>query len=176
MTPEVHSIIRMVISGGQTGADMGALEAAIELGFTHGGYCPKGRRCEIGVIPPQFDLWETDSSDYRVRTRRNIEESDITIIFTRNKPLSGGSLFTRDLCKRTNKPFVRVILCDKEQYDIKAIAASILSRLKKLAVQKQKILVVNVAGGRESKSPGLQRAVRDVMHHLLSGECCDMES
>ena len=33
-----------IISGGQTGADQGALDFAIDYNFECGGYCPKGRK------------------------------------------------------------------------------------------------------------------------------------
>ena len=36
-------MIGKVISGGQTGADRGALEAALKAGFAYGGLVPKGR-------------------------------------------------------------------------------------------------------------------------------------
>lgn len=48
--------VRKIISGGQTGVDRGALEAAIALGILHGGYCPRGRRAEDGVIPDRYRL------------------------------------------------------------------------------------------------------------------------
>ena len=37
-----------IISGGQTGVDRGALDAAIALGLDHGGWCPLGRLAEDG--------------------------------------------------------------------------------------------------------------------------------
>lgn len=63
-------MIERVISGGQTGADRGGLDAAIDLGLPHGGFCPKGRRAEDGVIPGRYQLEETESADYTERTRK----------------------------------------------------------------------------------------------------------
>jgi len=40
-----------IMSGGQTGVDRGALEAALELGIECGGWCPAGRLAEDGRIP-----------------------------------------------------------------------------------------------------------------------------
>ena len=40
--------IKKIISGGQTGADQGALDAAIKYDFPHGGWIPKGRLTERG--------------------------------------------------------------------------------------------------------------------------------
>jgi hypothetical protein len=69
-----------IISGGQTGVDRGALDAAIELGLPHGGWCPLGRRSEDGPIAAHYCLRETDSPDYPDRTERNVREGDATLI------------------------------------------------------------------------------------------------
>jgi hypothetical protein len=71
-----------IISGGQTGADRGALDAAIARGVSHGGWCPKGRRAEDGVISERYRLIETASHAYEHRTVANIENSDATLIIT----------------------------------------------------------------------------------------------
>ena len=44
-------LISKIISGGQTGVDRGAIEAALELGFPYGGLIPKGRLAEDGAVP-----------------------------------------------------------------------------------------------------------------------------
>jgi hypothetical protein len=59
-----------VISGGQTGVDRGALEAAMGMGIPHGGWCPRGRLAEDGIIPARYELWETDTADYAARTEK----------------------------------------------------------------------------------------------------------
>jgi hypothetical protein len=69
-----------VISGGQTGVDRAALDAAIELGLDHGGWCPRGRPAEDGVIPARYRLTETRESTYPTRTRYNVLDSDGTLI------------------------------------------------------------------------------------------------
>ena len=68
-----------IISGGQTGVDRGALDAAIELEIPHGGWCPQGRTAEDGRISDRYELRETDSPDYPVRTERNVLDSDATL-------------------------------------------------------------------------------------------------
>jgi hypothetical protein len=54
--------VRKIVSGGQTGVDRGALDAAIVLGIEHGGWCPRGRRAEDGIIPARYEQRETDSA------------------------------------------------------------------------------------------------------------------
>ncbi len=71
-----------VISGGQTGVDRAALDAAMKLGIEVGGFCPKGRRAEDGPIDEQYPLTETASRAYPVRTEKNVAASDGTLILT----------------------------------------------------------------------------------------------
>jgi hypothetical protein len=56
-------MLKKIISGGQTGADRAALDAAIRLGIPHGGWVPKGRLAEDGRLPDRYQLEEmpTDS-------------------------------------------------------------------------------------------------------------------
>ena len=92
-----------IVSGGQTGADRGGLDAAIELGIPHGGWCPKGRLAEDGCIPYKYLLEEMASADYLKRTEQNVIDSDATIIFTFEKP-TGGSKRTLGFTKKHNRP------------------------------------------------------------------------
>src|SRR5262245_13445725 len=85
-----------IISGGQTGVDRAALEWALARGIPHGGWCPKGRRAEDGIIPPRFQLEETDSDNPSVRTRGNIRDSNGTVIFSGSLELSGGTKETAE--------------------------------------------------------------------------------
>jgi len=78
-----------IISGGQTGADRAGLDAAMELNIPIGGWCPKGRKAEDGPIADKYPLQETTSGDYRVRTEKNVKDSEGTIIFTIGKPTGG---------------------------------------------------------------------------------------
>jgi hypothetical protein len=73
-------MLQEIISGGQTGVDRAALDVDLELGIAIGGYCPKGRRSEDGTIPDTYPLVETSTSNYAVRTEKNVIESDGTLI------------------------------------------------------------------------------------------------
>jgi len=92
-----------IISGGQTGTDRAALDFAIAHGIPHGGWCPLGRRAEDGVLDPRYRLRETESKSYRQRTRRNVADSDATLILNLGE-LADGSLATRQLAERASKP------------------------------------------------------------------------
>jgi len=77
-------VIAKIVSGGQTGVDRGALEAAVELGFPYGGLVPKGRRAEVGVVPETFDqMTEAPFESYVYRTEQNVANSDCTLIISR---------------------------------------------------------------------------------------------
>ena len=93
-----------IVSGGQTGVDQAALDAAIHCDIPHGGWCPKGRKSEFGRIPDQYDLKETSSANYLVRTEANVVDSDATLIIT-PKRLTGGSLRTLEFCMKHGKPW-----------------------------------------------------------------------
>src|ERR1700759_5523345 len=102
-------VLRKIISGGQTGVDRGALDAAIELGVEHGGWCPMGRLAEDGFIPTKYALRQNDSQKYSDRTERNLLEADGTLILYRGE-LSGGTDLTRFLCQRHGRPALLVDL------------------------------------------------------------------
>ena len=81
-----------IVSGGQTGVDRAALEWALANGFAHGCWCPKGRKAEDGVIPPQFELKEAERAGESERTGLNVQDSDGTVI------LMFGSVTNNPLC------------------------------------------------------------------------------
>jgi hypothetical protein len=99
-------VLRKIISGGQTGADRAGLDFAIETGLEHGGYVPRGRKAEDGRIDDKYHLVELSTNSYPARTRRNIEESDGTVIFSLERLLSGGTKLTQDYANKLGKPLL----------------------------------------------------------------------
>jgi predicted Rossmann fold nucleotide-binding protein DprA/Smf involved in DNA uptake len=137
-----------IISGGQTGADRAALDFAISRGIPHGGWCPLGRRAEDGVLDARYQMRETESRNYRQRTRRNVADSDATLILNLGE-LVDGSLATRQFAEQANKPVCVVPL------DADDLAAEV-KRVREWLAERG-IAVLNVAGPRESKRPGVYR-------------------
>ena len=72
--------VEKIVSGGQTGVDRAALDAAIFVGLLHGGWCPNGRRAEDGPIAACYELEELESTQYADRTKRNVLDSDATLV------------------------------------------------------------------------------------------------
>ncbi len=150
--------LRQIVSGGQTGAHRGGLEAAIALGIPHGGWCPKDRRAEDGRIPARFRLRETPSPDYETRTERNVAGSDGTVVFSVGRP-AGGTALTARIARRIGKPLLRIDLARSDE-----IRAS--ERLRGW-IEERNIAVLNVAGPRESRTPGLEEAVRSIVQRAF---------
>jgi hypothetical protein len=143
-------MLRRIVSGGQTGADRGALDAAIELGIEHGGYCPRGRRAEDGEIPARYRLTENESPEYAARTARNVVESDGTLLVTRGAP-TGGSALTADIARQRKRPLLHI--------DLRSLPANPELVIRQFIADHQ-IDTLNVAGPRASSAPGIDGDVR----------------
>lgn len=144
-----------IISGGQTGVDRAALDVALELKIECGGFCPKGRKSEDGIIPEKYPLIETATGKYAERTEMNVKTGDGTLILI-DKIADRGTSLTIALCKRYNKPFLVVDISEKDQPE------KILQWL-----QEKNIYVLNVAGSRESFSPGIYERAYSVLREML---------
>jgi hypothetical protein len=149
-------MLQKLVSGGQTGVDRAALEVALELGIPCGGWCPRGRKAEDGVIPTRYPLTETETEDYDCRTERNVRDSDGTLILVRG-PLQGGTALTAELAGRYSKPLRVVDLTAPPDFD----------RTSDWFAQ-YRIHVLNVAGPRESGQPGIYAQAADYLRKLLA--------
>ena len=145
-------MIEKIVSGGQTGADIAALDVALLYNFPHGGWCPKGRLSLDGPIQAKYLLKETPSEGYPQRTEWNVRDSDGTVVFTFSNVPTGGSLKTIGFAKKHDKPCLHL---SKACYDAEV-------RLQRF-VDEHKIKTLNVAGSRESKDPGIYKWVKRVL-------------
>lgn len=142
--------VQKIVSGGQTGVDRAGLDAAMALGIDHGGWCPLGRRAEDGRIPAAYQLVETESADYKVRTERNVIDSDGTLILARG-PLSGGTLLTRIFADERGKPCLTI---DLSQLGSDGRRQQAIADVKDW-LDAEGVTILNVAGPRESQNPGI---------------------
>lgn len=147
-----------IVSGGQTGADRAALDFAIEYGYDHGGWIPKGRLTESGPLDCHYQMCETQSSSYAYRTKKNVLDSDGTLIFFYD-PLIGGSQLTYQSALNSQKPVCLWDLKDKNKPH---------DSVRKW-IDDHKISVLNIAGPRASSQPKIYHAVYQSLIKLLNG-------
>ena len=154
-----HNSTRIIkiISGGQTGVDRAALDTAIELGIKHGGFCPKGRRTEDGIIPSKYIMSETETDDYSERTLRNVQFSDGTLILHKGEIIEGTAL-TEEFCSFEKKPLLIINILD----EFKVIRLNFNTWVKKNTIS-----ILNIAGPRESEAH-LYKKVKKTLMELLS--------
>ncbi len=137
--------------------DRAALDAALHNNIRVGGWCPLGRLAEDGVIPDRYPLRETTSSEYSTRTRKNVAESDGTLILNIGRKLKGGTALTRAFAIDMEKPCIVINLKNPGEYELP---------LK--WINDNKIFKLNVAGPRESNFPGIYALAYSYMNRLLS--------
>jgi len=133
-----------IISGGQTGVDRAALDVALENDIETGGWCPQGRLAEDGVIPEKYPVIELANSGYRQRTKRNVLDSDGTVIIYFGY-LTGGTEQTIVFCIKEKKPYV---LIDAEELTLEQASNKIRS-----FIELHSISIMNVAGPRAGGEP-----------------------
>jgi hypothetical protein len=150
-----------IISGGQTGVDRAALDAAMELGLPCGGWCPRGRKAENGVVPERYPLTETATEIYAERTEKNVLDSDATLVLVRGQA-KGGSKLTIELAGRHKKPCLEVDVSGDE-------AASFI----RIWLGNHSIQTLNVAGPRESTAPGIHAQALALIRRVLMLESVD---
>ena len=117
-----------VISGGQTGVDRGALDAALALQVECGGWCPEGRLAEDGTIPKRYPVMELANAGYAERTARNVADSDGTLIISNGVPL-GGTRETVDRCIEMRKPHLIIDCARRSVQETIEVATEFVTNL-----------------------------------------------
>jgi hypothetical protein len=144
-----------VVSGGQTGVDLGALDAAIDLGIPYGGWCPRDGQNEDGPIPEVYGL-RRHRGGRLARTKANVRDSDATLVLTWGKP-TGGTAQTIKAAKADGKPFLVVdFLAENDPREV----ADWLTG--------QEVRTLNVAGPRASTVPVAYQVAREFVRAVLS--------
>lgn len=153
-----------IISGAQTGADRGALDAALAAGLQIGGWAPQGWRAEDGCIPLVFRQYmkQSISPEYTLRTRLNVQDSDATLVLSFSERLTGGTKLTLEHVKAQRKPCKHLVLPRGRGVVPAEVTSAVWEWL-----QAMRVGVLNVAGPRESKEPGIQAAAKRVIAGLL---------
>lgn len=138
--------MKKVISGGQTGVDTAALRAAKAMGIETGGWCAAGWRTEEGAFPQLAEEYgmQEHGGGYAARNRQNVEDADGTVILYVVE-MTGGTLLTANLCREKGGSRWLAVDLDKTKEDEALFVAKAI----------RKYSVVNFAGPRESKVPGI---------------------
>jgi hypothetical protein len=161
---EASRLLR-IVSGGQTGVDRGALDAAIAAGLAHGGWCPPGRAAEDGQIPARYQLREAPADrspeapdvPRSLRTELNVRDSDATLVIRRSGSAPDpGTELTLRFASRHGRP---LLVCDPD--DVRS-AARVRAWLAALEIR-----TLNVAGPAESGAPGIGAAARRLIEAVL---------
>ena len=149
----------MIVSGAQTGVDLAALDTAHDdMSLVASGWVPRGRYNKAGPIPGRYRLWETSSRRYNQRIRFNVRDSDGTLILTQGR-LAGGSLKTWLHARLVHRRPCLIVKLPVETDRIEAIY---------YWLRTQQIEVLNVAGPRESKCPGIYEEARAYLSSVFA--------
>lgn len=144
-----------VTSGGQTGVDRAALDVGLAHHALGTGWCPAGRLAEDGPLPSRYPVKETPKRDYSQRTRWNVRDTDATLVLTSGKP-DGGTAFTIKIAQELGRPCLVVDLTDEREPDT-AVEW----------IREGGFHLLNVAGPRESKKPGIYELAADFLTRLF---------
>ena len=167
------SNIQAIVSGFQTGADMGGILAAVELDIPTGGYMPRGWKTERGPKPEYEDLYnamESESEDYKFRTEENVRIGDATVIFGKRSP---GSNATEEFCRKLGKPCCWVVWpaqtfsTSSTPNPSGTFMCHNINAFKLWLKRRVNLQVLNVAGNRESKNPGIEEFTKSFLVKAL---------
>ena len=148
--------LEKIVSGGQTGVDRAALDAALAAGLACGGWCPRGRWAEDGPIASRYPLVETPQATPAQRTAWNVRDADATLVVARGAP-RGGTALAIERARAEGRPVLVLDLATECDF------AAIESWLDRCATR-----VLNVAGPRESEAPGIYAESMRLLTALLS--------
>jgi hypothetical protein len=153
-----------ILSGGQSGVDRAALDAAIEKGLDYRGWCPKGGSAEDLPEPPGLlaqypHLRETPEADPAERTRRNVRDCDRLLVLTDSSgiPVSKGTELARDVALKLGKPCLVLDLG----------AGEALEQARAFLAVGEGDIAICIAGPRESEAPGIYAKTRAFLRQVL---------
>lgn len=156
-------------SGGQSGADRGAMDAALACGVPVEGWCPAGGWAEDYPSPPgvleQYPfMLETPSSDVAQRTEWNIRDSSCCIALnTRERNTSPGTDIGYALYEQYGIPAFEIIINDPATID-----AQIDEACDWLRDLDDDAIVLGFGGPRASEYPGIYDIAHRVAEVILA--------
>lgn len=165
------SKIIAVRSGGQSGADRGAMDAAQQCGVPVYGWCPAGGWAEDYPTPPGVlelypQMLETPSSDVAQRTEWNIRDSSCCIALnTRDKSSSPGTNIGYPFYEKYGIPYFEILVDDPDSIDAQIEQARVW-----LHSLDDDALELGLGGPRASEFPGIYDIAAHVIKTLLESD------
>jgi Circularly permutated YpsA SLOG family len=146
-------VVSRIVCGGQSGADRAAVDFALACGVPYGGWVPRGGWAEDfpdapGLLARYLEFRATPSDNPDVRTMWNVRDSTATLVVRRDTSPSSGT----DATVRAVAHFARPLL------DVDALDSVAVNRLRTFLLECRPPIALNVAGARESESPGIYEA------------------
>ncbi len=92
-----------IVSSGQAGVERAALDVALQNDIACGGWCPKGRRAEDGVVEEKYPVVECDSPSATKVIELNVRDSDGTLLLGWGE-LAGSNLKVVAIAARMKRP------------------------------------------------------------------------
>ena len=154
------TMLTIIISGCQTGADIAEIDAAIASNFPYGGWVSKGRRTSDS-LPDKYIVQEMPTDGYPKRTEQNVSDSNGKVIFTHGK-LSGCSDLTRKSAIKHGRPWLHM---DMNQLFLEAAVRALYTWGNENSIE-----VLNVAGKSAAKDERIYDVVYAVIDNLLKRE------
>ena len=152
-------MLTKIISGGQSGADRAALDVAITLGIPHEAWIPAGWGEENGVVSGPYNFREMPTSSIPQWIKHNILYSNGTLILSHGN-LTGGSAAVLQSAEPRDRPILHV--------DLSGTAEFAAAQLIHSWFERNDIGILNVAGARAEKDPGIYdattRALETAIH------------
>jgi hypothetical protein len=158
VTRESENPILQVVSGGQTGIDRAALDAALSLQVTCGGCCPKGRIAEDGRIPDKYPMLELEDDEYAHRTEQNVLSADCTVILY-SKEMEGGTEYSKEICMQRKKPLIAI--------DLSKTTTNEAVRLLTHFISQNRYHRINFSGPKASEWPEGYAVARTIINDML---------
>lgn len=147
-------MVKKIISGGQIGVDQAALDVAIKLAISHGGWIQKGRKTQSGTLPDKYKLQEMPTASYIKRIEQNVINSDGTLIISHGR-LTGGSDHSRKMVLKHKRQLLHI--------DLLQIEALQAAKLIDSWISLHQIKILNVTGPRASEDPKIYKATMDIL-------------
>lgn len=151
-------MIKKIISGGQVGADQGALDVAIKYGIPHGGWIQKGRKTQGGILPPKYHLKEMSTASFKDRIEQNVIDSHGSVIITHGA-LTGGADYCRKMAQKHGRPYLHI--------DLKLLSEFTAASKLNAWIKDNDVEVLNVNGSRTSEDSTIYKDTMNIIESAV---------